>query len=285
MVIKTGYSSEEYKRVYPNYAPVDDCIIRDICDGYVDYINVYPFFMEKDNACYYWGSSVVSATMVTNPLSGLTIGYPYKEHYIVDLPSYDFKDLPENHRRNIKRYIKEDSEVTLVSRIVTNKHDGIEDYIHNYYQNLVKRHNISGVTDYSKGQIRQLIDVPGAVLFETLYYKSIFHIPYTINYSLFYIDGDDVYYHLSAQNDEGYKLASNFVMMHTAITFFKSLGLNKLLLGAVADTSAGNGLQRFKKGFSTESRWNHIVKYVVNNEKYVELSEGKTGDYFPLYRS
>ena len=106
-----------------------------------------------------------------------------------------------------------------------------------------------------------------------------------INYSLFYMDGDNVYYHLSAQSPEGYKKNSNFIMMDYAIRFFKNLGFDQLELGASPDGDSGSGLKRFKGGFANRVLPNKIIKLIHNKEIYDRLSKGKEGDFFPLYRS
>lgn len=299
-MISQGYASDLYKNIYlkENDLLFDDFIERRIDENYSDLVSVYPFSMHdkyllwsipNENCGRSFG--FVSGTFITNPLhsvSGQDCDEKYKEHYIVDLQKFSFDKLPENHKRNIKKQFKarDDGLGFLTTQVETNP-EGMEPLVHNVYDNLIKRHKIreSAWTHYSKSQIRDLLRVPGAVLFSTKYSFDDWHIgSQVVNYTLFYIDGSDVYYHIGCQTDKGYEMNSNFMAIFTAIIFFKNLGLDRLLLGSVPDGESGEGLRRFKSGFSTSSKWNHIIKVIYNPEVYAKLSEGKSGDFFPAYR-
>lgn len=287
----TGYSSPEYKEVYKKHGEIlDDYLIRD----QIDISTIYPFVSRVLLIPYkHTGKSrgLVSGTFVTNPLIDYDYeldGEKYKEHFFVDLSKFSYDKLPENHKRNIKKAISGifDDTGYLTTEVATRPDRHYAD-VYYLYKNLIKRHDIkeTSFTHYDEDQMKQLLSVPGTVLFKTFKHNSFFHVPTIVNYSLFYIDESDVYYHLSCQSNEGYKFQSNFMMMYTAIEFFKGLGFNRLLLGSVPDGSNGDGLRRFKKGFSTDSTWNYIIKYVYDQKKYDILSKNKSGDFFPLYRS
>lgn len=305
-MIKTGYSSDEYKKVYSSstvHVDLEDsvtCIFSNTGGRPAtakDLASIYPFDVENRSYMPKSTETTVTTTIITNPLIerphlaaqvGLDNMIKYKEHYIVDLQSYDVAKLPENHRRNIRKNDKNKGlDLPFVTvEICANPvlwHNRVSDM----YDNLVERHDIKegSWTAYSREQIKMLLEVPGSVLFRVLHYNNIFHLPDVVNYSLFYIDGPNVYYQLSSMSSKGYKANANFIMMHEAITFFKGLGFDKLLLGAVPD-GGSDGLLRFKKGFSTSSSWNYIIKHVNNQPLYDKLCEGKEDNgFFPLYRS
>lgn len=295
--MKQGYSSKEYAEVYSKHGEIFSelgIIRRPIEDtDYHDEVSVYPFYPEYRDVFYYGTSSkkCISGTYISDPLAKdhflyKSDGYEvYKTHYIVDLQSYDFNKLPENHKRNIKKNdknVREGHSTYLIPEVVA-KVDPIAADMSYVYQDLVKRHNITGYTNYDLAQFKQLIKVPGTVVFRTTKHLTDFHLPSRASYALFYIDKDNVYYHMGFGLEESYKLNANFILMHSAIEFFKRLGLNKLLLGSVPD-GGNDGLRRFKEGFSNESRENYILKHIYNEEVYDRLSKDKSTNMFPAYR-
>lgn len=298
-----GYCSKEYRSVYgesllypreEGNLVLDGLLLkRSISNDLFDLSNVYPFFTNYNNCSLSdlyekaKESQAVSLVLITDPLNPIYMDLStgpdiqidsFKLHYICNLKNYEFRKLPENHRRNINKSKKEN--LLVIPSIIEDVEKEAKS-IFDIYQNLVTRHSIKGVTDYSVQQIEKLISVPGTFLFKV--YDSVGHL---INASIFYISGEigNIYYHLSCQTEEGYKLNSNFLMMHTAIALFKQLGFNKLELGAGADGKSSEGLCRFKEGFSTETIKNLIIKIVLRQEIYNKLSENKNTAFFPAYR-
>lgn len=299
MLIKQGYSSPEYRNVYKDKGEIRDSNPPTIVRDSTDLSTIYPFTTQPliyiPYQCTYKSQGLVSGVFITDPLEeNVTLDTlklmecdnvkvePYKTHAVVDLQSYNSSKLPTNHKRNIKKCKEKGGLFVTISTNPVDMHGGVKVF----YDTLKERHSIKETswTNYSYEQIEQLLKVPGTVLFEVVKERweggrEIF------NLSLFYIDRENVYYHLSSQSDDGYRLNSNFIMMDEAINFFKRLGLNKLLIGGKADGSAGEGLWRFKSGFATETRENYIIKVIYDQEKYATMSKGKEGNFFPLYRS
>jgi len=199
----------------------------------------------------------------------------YKKHHIADLKKYKEANLPENHRRNIKKAYRAGSVYMNMQPNVM----GRAAMAHGIYQNLVARHEIPDqwFTNYDQKQFEMLLEVPGAVLFQYNGPDGVEGI------SLFYFNGENVYYHLSAQTQLGYDSASMFAMMDTAFNFFRRLGASRILLGSVPETGS-EGLERFKSGFCDQWKTNRILKCIFDPDLYNELSKDKSGDYFPLYR-
>lgn len=297
--IVPGYASKQYAEVYsePNTTIKfrnGFYLERDIPNtNFVDRCNVYPFLATNNypSLCEdeWEQKDLVSCCYITNPLfstAGLPLGnlgktiFSYKSHSVVNLKEYDLAKLPTNHRRHIKH-----SSLLDVTIIPSPVDYGLDVYATHKF--LQKRHGITGPTAYTKEQIIKLLEVPGAFLFrssteveEGHCYKEI-----SLGYCLFYMLGNDVYYHVGAMFSEGYTEQANFKMIHEACRFFKQLGFDRLLLGSVPDGAEGEGLRRFKEGFSLGNTVNNfIIKTINNSEVYSKLSEGHDTDMFPRYR-
>lgn len=277
---KTGYASELYKSVYYNDSVTgyneSTLIQRRIANtGYYDLASVYPFSVDSLDL-FAPPRDAITTTVITNPLgnNSTMIGEDYKLHAVAECNLFRMAILPENHRRNIKK-----CQVQALTLVSISPADNADDLI-NLYPNLIKRHNINGVTAYTPDQLRTLLKVPGAVLFKVRCVEY-----GIVNVSLFYIYKDDAYYHLSCQSDHGYKINSNFLMMYDAIRFFKSLGLNRVEIGSHPDGAINDGLARFKTGFSTCTLPNQIFKYIHKPDIYAKLCVDRDlNGYFPAYR-
>lgn len=281
-----GYASRSYAEVYtdPNtslFWASGFILKKNIPDSdYFDWSSVYPFLPTNAHnhllEIMWEFPNLVSSCFITNPLFHCThVGFdyvqPYKSHAVVNLKEYDADKLPENHRRHIKKAKLEVSIAAMPEKYI--------DLVYCLGHILKEKHNITGITNYSKEQTLNLLRVPGAFLFCA--FDNII-----VNSTLFYILGNDVYYHLSYMSEEGYKLSTNFQVIHEACMFFKQLGFDRLLLGSVPDGAEGEGLLRFKQGFAAGNTVNnYIIKIINNREKYEELSKDKPDtDFFPKYR-
>jgi hypothetical protein len=283
-MIKTGYSSTEYAEVYENENsqvlgfPYENFLKNKIPGTeYYDYSNVYPFLANN----YHWladdfDKNAVSSVLITNPLREVVINRSmelevYKEHSVVELSKYSLENLPTNHKRNIN---KSNLNVTVAPNP-----SSFYFFMDAVYGILREKHGIKGITNYNKEQIAKLLSVPGTYLFVTSAEG------YIVNYCLFYAMDNDIYYHIGTSTARGYELQSNFQVIHEACLFFKQLGFNRLLLGAVPD-GGGDGLKRFKSGFATKTVNNYILKTIINSEIYAKLSENKPDNgFFPRYKA
>lgn len=268
-------------------------------DGFSDLCSVYPFYDPPKKHQFYHidliadinsitDPNILSVTIVTNPLmkwAEMPVGKDnwcwsyckeFKTHYYID---YREKlDLPSNHKRNIKKSL---NSLDIKIDMISSNEKKAQSFI-GFYKNLVKRHDIVGFADFPDSYFLSLFNVPGIMLLEA-YPKGSREPCGQITYLL---DGEYAYYHLAAYNEEGYANNASFGMMHSAIEYFRSLGVNKLLLGGSAGMieDENDGLARFKKGFSNKSIKNHILGKVLNESKYNEFSKGINKEYFPLYR-
>lgn len=257
--------------------------------GISDYTNFYPMAFVKESNHDWWGLELetahkiltgISLTLITDPLikidefiiSQFDYAKKYKTHYLVNLKKeLQFEDEVLN---KVNEFNSTGYEVKI--KIST---ESIAQQFWKLYQNLIKKHNITGIAAFSEQSIIKQFQVPGIVVFEASKDKG----PVCIR--TFYIQGDNVYYHLGASNHKGYGIQASYAIHYEAIRFFKQLGLNYLVLGGTTDGANAAGLERFKKLWANETRTNYILGKILNKEIYDILSKDKTGDYFPLYRS
>lgn len=219
----------------------------------------------------------VSTTFVTDPMIPIEndpiFDYfkEYKTHYIIDY-SKPIK-YSNNHKRNIKN--NKNLEMELLP-----KNSETADKFHGFYQVLKKKHGITGITDFNLETIYNHISHKNSYTFGVWENNKLIGSIITTT-----ID-DRSYYHLGAYSERGYEIGASFSLMDHIISFYNKLGYKYFILGAGAGVDkASEGLVRFKKGFSNDTRKNYIIGYINNREKYDELSKGKEGDFFPLYRS
>jgi lipid II:glycine glycyltransferase (peptidoglycan interpeptide bridge formation enzyme) len=104
---------------------------------------------------------------------------------------------------------------------------------------------------------------------------------------LWYIQGDVAYYHLRAYSPLGYETHCSFAFFWHAIQYFIAGGLKWLNLGAGTRRDATDGLNRFKRGWSTGTRVAYFCGHIFGMGKCAEAVNATgmaTTEYFPAYR-
>lgn len=231
---------------------------------------------------------LVSLSLVTDPFGEYTqeelqhsfpdITRPYKEHFVVDL-NQDPKDyVSKHHQRNLRKAQRN-------TKVEINADDPIQ-YLDEWcqlYDNLIQRHNIKGITKFSRDAFKSQLKTPGMVVFRAIADGV------TLGMLLWYKHGDIGYYHLGAYSVLGYEKKASFALFGTLIEYFADTGLNWLSLGAGAgvDGNGNDGLTRFKRGWSTGTRTAYFCGRIFNKQKYNQLVDVKNSsktDFFPAYR-
>ena len=93
-----------------------------------------------------------------------------------------------------------------------------------------------------------------------------------------------------AYSAAGYELRASFALFGYSIEYFAQHGIEWLDLGAGAGigTDAKSGLNRFKQGWSTDTRTAYFCGRIFDQERYQEIIKamnvGPT-NYFPAYRA
>jgi GNAT acetyltransferase-like protein len=260
---------------------------------YCDAMGSYPLF-SCDNWSHLKGDiedlspALVSLTLVTDPFGEYNEDYlrdsfkdkvvRFKEHFVTDLHQRMETFVDSHHQR----YARKALQAVQIQRC-TEPMKVLDDWT-NLYANLVKRHNIRGLTTFSRVVFAAQFEVPGLVIFEAQHEGRI------VGMLLWYLQKDVAYYHLGAYSDKGYELRSSFALFWTAMKYFSAAGVRWVNLGAGAGVTneGSDGLSRFKRGWSTGTRSSYLCGCVLNEEIYTELTRRRgvaESEYFPAYRS
>ncbi len=230
----------------------------------------------------------VSIVLVTDPFGNFDpvllrdcfteIVKPFKRHLVVDLSRPMDSFVHPHHLRNARKGLR----LSRVERCEAPV--SVLDHWTALYNILIERHEITGITRFSRESFARQMSVPGLEAFRAV------HADETIGMLLCYIMGDVAYYHLGAFSDTGYRRYASFALFAFAIEYFTQLGVRWLSLGAGPgmDDDRASGLVRFKQGWSTGTRTAYLCGHIFAPEKYakiVEASGGASDGYFPAYRS
>lgn len=253
-----------------------------------DAIGPYPLF-----ACQDWsrlGSDLdalqgrlVTASLVADPLGGASpedlkacfdVVLPFKKHYLADLSLPANLRTSAHHRRNDR----------LARRSVTVEHcpDGaaLGREWAALYAGLVARHDIGGPAAFPAESLARQLSVPGMKAFKAVAGGE------TVCMSLWYVQGQCAYYHLSACTNVGYKLRAAFALMGSALNHLAGQARWANLGGAVGlSDSEDSGLARFKRGWATEARPAYFCGRILDPSRYAQLDANAGGsEFFPAYR-
>jgi hypothetical protein len=204
---------------------------------------------------------------------------PFKEHFVADLSRPLSSFVSAHHRR----YALRD---TVTVDLCDEPLAWIDDWCA-LYENLCARHEIRGIPALSRAAFARQLAVPGLWAFRASAGGA------TLGMALWYRQGDVAYYHLAAYNDEGYRQRASFPLFWFAFEHLAAAGVAWASLGAGA--SAGgrapsqgtDGLIRFKRGWSTETRPTYLCGRIFRAETYAALAQERgvaDSRYFPAYR-
>jgi hypothetical protein len=229
----------------------------------------------------------VSLAIVTDPFGRYLPSYlqrcfrdvavPFKEHFIVDLRCPADTFVSEHHRRNARKALQ-----TISVEQCSEPNQFFNDWVE-LYGYLIRRHEVSGMTAFSRHAFQYQMRVPGLVAFRAEYEGT------AVGMLLWYVQDDVGYYHLGAYNQKGYALKASFGLFWRAIDYFAANGLHWLNLGAGAGVASAthSGLSRFKRGWATGNRTAYFCGRIFNRATYAEIARASgctATDYFPAYR-
>ena len=257
----------------------------------IDLIGCYPLFVCSD-----WSalssdladlSGAVSLVAVTDPFGPPSADLlerafdevtSYKAHFVVDLRRRPISFVCAHHRRRA-RTAKRAMTVCLDTSPLLLASIWVE-----LYGNLIRRHGIRGIPDFSEDALRVQLGVPGIVTIRAIVDEK------TIAMLLWYVQGEVAYYHLGASSDAGYQLSASYALFWDSLEYFAETGVRWLCLGGGAGIrqQQPDGLVRFKQGWSTGTRPTYLCTRVFDRDAYraLLLAQGPTsGDYFPAYRA
>lgn len=261
--------------------------------GHIDAMGCYPLF-----CCEKWKDlaedlndlrdQLISVALVTDPFGNFEMEqlqqcFPdkvlhFKDHFVVDYTAEGSTEISTNHRRNLDKAARE----VVVEQCELDS-SALKEWV-GFYDVLIARHNIKGLTAFSRHSFEMLFKVPGLVAFRAT------HRGESIGMTLWLTHGDAGYYHLGAYSLRGYELGASFPIFHTAIEHFRSQGLRRLNLGAGAGIGAKqqDGLSRFKQGWANATLPVYFCGRIFDRDRYGKLSRDRAlsiNGYFPAYRS
>ncbi len=261
---------------------------------YIDARGCYPLFtcvhpqkLVDDFAAL--NEEIVSLAFVTDPFSPYKLEdwqkimpdvcFPYKTHFMVELQNGYEQALSRHHLRNVRK----------ASQILNIKHTNSPDFLLNrwlqLYSNLIERHNIRGIARFSKDGFKKQLTTPG-IRATWAEYEDI-----VIGIVLWYKMKNNVFYHLAAYDETGYRMKASYAIFNYALQIFREEGVEFVNLGAGAGlTNSGNdGLTRFKKGWANTTRPVYFCGRIFNTTLYNTLtragSQKASQSFFPAYRS
>lgn len=233
------------------------------------------------------GASLVSAIVVTDPFGDYDesllrncfpdLVTPFKSHFARDLSRPLQGVISEHHARNARIGLKQ---VSVVRCEEPSSH--LDDWVR-LYSVLIERHHISGIRAFSRNSFAKQLKTPGIVAFRAIHERE------TVGMTLWYLQNSVAYYHLGAYTNEGYRLRASFALFRQALDYFAETGLQHANLGAGAGlgSDAGDGLTRFKRGWSTSKRNTYLCGRIFDRQAYdrlVRVRDAGTTEYFPAYR-
>ena len=152
------------------------------------------------------------------------------------------------------------------------------------YDNLIRRHHVTGMAAFSPASFAGQLAVSGLVALRASVSGD------TVGATLWFVQDGVGYYHLGAYSPHGYELKASFALFASALEYFSEAGLAWLSLGAGAGVGSGrraeDGLDRFKQGWATGKRTAYLCGRILTPTKYCELVQGMPNTtYFPAYRA
>ncbi len=296
----TGYMHESYAYSLADFGTPRELphskgwvLVRPIAGfAHYDAMGCYPLF-----ACQDWSKlsldlqnlseDLVALSVVTDPFgqydapdlrqSFVDVVKPFKQHFAIDLHRPVKSYVNKHHLRNARK-----ARQMLTVERCEQPALFLDDWTA-LYDTLIERHDITGITKFSRASFEKQLKVPGLVALRAVYAGA------TVGMLLWFVQGEVGYYHLGAYSPVGYELRASFALFWFAIEYFAASGLRWLNIGAGA--GVGNderdGLTRFKKGWSTGTRTAYFCGKIFDHARYREIvnAKGVAGtDYFPAYR-
>jgi hypothetical protein len=227
---------------------------------------------------------LVSLVVVPDPLGGYSLEQlnaafdhvvPFKDHFVVETGKPLSEFVNNSHRAHAMRALKRVSVELCPEPLVF-----LDDW-ERLYRVLVARHSISGLRRFSRVALAKQLAIPGMVMFRAVAGGR------TVGLDLWYAQGDCAQGHLAAFDAHGYELRASYATKWTAIDYFNER-VKWINLGGATTRDPEDGLIRFKRGWSTETRTAWMCGRVLRPTVYADIARlcrVAEGGYFPIYRS
>ena len=256
---------------------------------YKDLMGCYPLFsclswekMEADLAML--TSEAITLSMVPSPFlfkkpDGLQRLFPdrhlhFKDHFIVDLRLPLKKSISSHHRYYSRKAMRE-FEISFESKPGYLLGKWLE-----LYAKLIKRHGIQGLQAFSKQVFDIQLQMDGMTAAVATCRGEVAGI------QLWLHENKNVFHHLSAYSDEGYRKRVSYALLWAALEREQAQGTIYADLGGGSGLkSAEDGLTAFKRGWATETRPVFFCGRIFDQNAYAALLKNtENRGYFPAYR-
>jgi hypothetical protein len=255
-----------------------------------DAMGCYPMF-----ACANWSQlhqdlshlpeSLVSLCLVTDPFGEYDEAYlrrcfpdlavPFKEHYVIDL-SKPRNLISKHHRKEARRACRQ-----LRIEIHPNPPAFLDSWM-NLHAHLVAKHTIKGIAAFSRAAFAEQLSTPGIrVLFASFEGQP-------VAATLYFMENDVAHGHILGYSDVGLELGALYGLIWSAMDAFAGSVRWINLMGVPgAQDTGGEGIRRFKEGWTRDTRTAWLCGRILNRARYAEIVRS-TGTararYFPAYR-
>jgi hypothetical protein len=225
-------------------------------------------------------AGAVSLVLVLDPCFGrpaeriaeeLDFCRPYKTHQVIDR-NVGPAVFSKHHRQHVRK----------AERAVTVREVALADRLDRWcalYDQLIRRHGISGPAAFGRDSFERLAQVPGLVALAAEAADGT-----VVAMQLWLHHGDIAYNHLAASSAEGYRLFAAYALYAAAERRFADCRVLDLGGGGGSGDDPADGLAQFKSGFANATLMSHLAGCVLDPAAYEQLSRGREGAYFPLYR-
>lgn len=201
---------------------------------------------------------------------------PFKQHYVAEL-SRRPQEIVSSHHRYYSRRALAQVEVERCDRPLQ-----FLDEWADLYGQLVKRRGLTGIRAFSRRAFELQLAVPGMVMLRARQGGR------TVSAHLWCLQGPIGYSHLAATDPLGYRLMAPYALHWFALeTFSGEVRWLDFAGAAGLDPQGADGLARFKKGWSTDTRTAYFCGRIFDQRLYDEALAGQrpsARDYFPAYR-
>lgn len=257
---------------------------------YYDAMGCYPLFFCQDwsQLCVDLediGDELVSVALVTDPFGVYDRAYleqcfdvviPFKEHFVIDCSQPMNVIVSKNHQYQARKALKE----VYVERC-REPIQFLDEWVA-LYNTLIKRHHLEGIQAFSRVAFAKQLKIPGMVMLRAM------HQDVTVGAILSFVQGQVGYAHLTASSEIGYKLGVSYALFWCAIEYLSDkVRWVSIGAGAGIANDGTDGLNFFKRGWSTGTRTAYFCGRIFNHKRYAEIVQAmgiSATDYFPAYR-
>jgi hypothetical protein len=253
-----------------------------------DCIGPYPLFLcgdwpaLRDDLAALAGEGAVSVTIVPDPFgtystnllaSTFDVVREVKRRSIVNLQENFEVAMSPQHRRRAARAL----ERIRVDRC-TEPHEYADAWVE-CYRAFAATRGIGGPAAFPARSLIDQLSVPGMRMYRAASDEA------ALGFSLWMIDGAHAYGHLAAYTEYGREAGVAYAFYASVLADLQESGISQVDLGAGLD--AGDGLERWKEGWTRLSLPSMICGAMLRPSEYASLSLARgAGDtsYFPAYR-